>query len=209
MDVELKNVMLTNERLEYLIYKKIIIKEQKKDECVKDLLFWIFYKLYDVNYEKYPNFEDESKIKLNLLSNFDKKKEIYKQHKLKKEDIENDLIYNKVISITGFTALCLHYNINIIINNKRSYYVIGFFDCEEKKVPVLVYNQTFSIMYNNLKYFKNYYKLPSVHKSIDVVSKYKLNELKEIANTNNILIEGKKIDIYNKLKIQIISLINL
>jgi len=209
MNFELQNFMFTTERLDNLLYKKIIIKEKRKKEYVKDLLFWIFYKIYNVNYEKYPDFEDESKIKFDLLSNFDKKKEIYKQYKLKKEDLENDLIYNKVISIIGFTALCLHYNINIIINNKRSYYVIGFFDCEEKKVPVLVYNQSFSILYNNLKYFKNYYKLPSIHKSMDVISKYKLGQLQEIANTNNILIEGKKIDIYDKLKKQIIPLINL
>ena len=205
----LTEYMLTGERLESLLYKKIIIKNEKKNEYVKDLLFWIFYKLYNVNYEKYPNFEDESKIKFDLLSKFDTKKEIYKQHKLKKEDVENDLIYNKVISIIGFTALCLHYNINIIIKNNKSYYVVGFFDCEEKKVPVLVHNESFSILYNNLNYFKDYYKLPSIHKSIDVISKYKLAELKEIASKNNIKIEGKKSDIYDKIKKNIIPLINL
>ena len=107
--------MLSKERLESLLYKKHIVKKIIVNENVKDSLFWIFYKLYDVNYEKYPEFETESKIKFDLLSKYDKKKEIFKEYKLKKEDIENDLIYNKVISINGFTALCLYYNINVII----------------------------------------------------------------------------------------------
>ena len=64
--------MLTNERLDSLLYKKdIVVTKPIVTENVKDTLFWIFYKLFDVNYEKYPDFETESKIKFDLLSKFD------------------------------------------------------------------------------------------------------------------------------------------
>ena len=44
--------MLTTERLDSLLYKKITIKKIIAKENVKDGLFWIFYKLFDINYEK-------------------------------------------------------------------------------------------------------------------------------------------------------------
>ena len=203
--------MLTNERLDSLLYKKdIVVVKQIVRENVKDTLFWIFYKLFDVNYEKYPDFETESKIKFDLLSKFDNKKEMFKQYKLKKEDVENDLIYSKVISITGFVALCLYYNINIIITVKKTYFVVGTFDCNETKFPVLCYdNNNFKILNNNLSYFKNYYKLPSVDKSLHVISKYKVSELKDIAIMNEIPVDGNKKDIYELLKKNIMPLINL
>ena len=58
-------------------------------------------------------------------------------------------------------------------------------------------------------YFENYYKLPSIDKSLNVISKYKVNELKEIAIINEISIDGNKKDIYEKLKNEITPLINL
>ena len=202
--------MLSKERLESLLYKKHIVKKIIVNENVKDSLFWIFYKLYDVNYEKYPEFETESKIKFDLLSKYDKKKEIFKEYKLKKEDIENDLIYNKVISINGFTALCLYYNINVIITDNKSYFLIGVFNCKETKFPVLSYsNNNFNLLSNNLLFFDNYYKHVLLDKPLNVISKYKVSELKEIANIIGVIPEGNKKDLYEKLKNKLIPLINL
>ena len=205
------NYMLTNERLDSLLYKKqVCVKKAVVKENVKDNMFWIFYKLFDINYEKYPDFETESKLKFELLSKFDNKKEIFKEYKLKKEEIENDLIYNKVISVPGFIALCLYYNINIIITNKKTYFPVGTFDCVETKFPVLSYdNNNFKLISNNLEYFKNYYKLPGINKSLEVISKYKVSELKDIAINNEISIDGNKKDIYEILKKNITPLINL
>lgn len=203
--------MLTNERLDSLLYKKqLYVKKAVVKENVKDNLFWIFYKLFDINYEKYPDFETESKLKFELLSKFDNKKELFKEYKLKKEEIENDLIYNKVISIPGFIALCLYYSINIIITNKKTYFPVGTFDCIETKFHVLSHNNNnFKLISNNLEYFENYYKLPCINKSLEVISKYKVSELKDIAINNEISIDGNKKDIYEILKKNITPLINL
>ena len=202
--------MLTTERLDSLLYKKITIKKIIAKENVKDGLFWIFYKLFDINYEKYPDFETESKIKFDLLSKFDNNKELFKQYKLKREDIENDLIYNKVISIRGFIALCIYNNINIIVTNKKTYFPVGKFDCAKTKFPVLSYsNNNFKVMTNNLSYFDTYYKLPCIDKALEVISKYKVSELKNIAVKNEISIDGNKKNIYEKLKENIHPLINL
>lgn len=202
--------MLTSDRLDSLLYKKITIKKIIAKENVKDGLFWIFYKLFDINYEKYPDFETESKIKFDLLSKFDNNKELFKQYKLKREDIENDLIYNKVISIRGFIALCIYNNINIIVTNKKTYFPVGKFDCAKTKCPVLSYsNNNFTLMSNNLSYFDTYYKLPCIDKSLEVISKYKVSELKNIAIKNEISIDGNKKNIYEKLKQNINLLINL
>ena len=193
--------MLSKERIDSLLYKKHIIIKPVVKEIVKDSLFWIFYKLFDVNYEKYPDFELESKIKFELLSKFQNKKDLFKQYKLKKEHVENDLIYNKAISMIGFVALCLYYNINVIITNKNTYYPIGTCDCKESKFHVVSYkNNNFNILSNNLLIFENKYKLPFIDKSMHVISKYKVTELKEIAKLNDISINGNKGEIYETLK---------
>ena len=202
--------MLSKQRLESLLYKKHKIKKIVVQENVKDPLFWIFYKIYNVNYEKYPDFELESKIKFELLSKFNNKKDIFKEYKLKKEDVENDLIYNKIISLKGFAALCLYYNINVIVTHNKSYFLIGTYDCKETKFPVLSYsNNNFNILSNNLLFFENYYKHPQLDKSLHVISKYKVSELKYIANKIGVLPEGNKNEIYEKLKNKLIPLINL
>ena len=203
--------MLSIERIESLLYKRPVFSKKKVvNENVKDILFWAFYKLYNINYEKYPDYELESKIKFDLLSKFNSKKDIFKQYKLKKEDVENDLIYNKIISLNGFTALCLYYGISIILTHKKTYFLVGIFDCKETKYPVLSYsNSNFNILSKNLLFFDNYYKYPLLDKSLHVISKYKVTELKEIAIKLGLTIEGNKNEIYEKLKTELIPLINL
>lgn len=204
--------MLTTKRIDSLLFKKHKVKKinVNQEEHVKDKLFWIFYKLYNIDYEKYPDFELESKIKFDLLSKYNSKKDIFKQYKLKKDEVENDLIYNKVISIMGFTALCLYYSINLIISNKKTYFLIGTFDCKETKYPVLsIDNNNFNILSNNLLFFENYYKHPFIDKPLYVISKYKSQELKDIAKKLQLPTDKNKADIYENIKKELIPLINL
>ena len=151
--------------------------------------------------------KEESKIKISLFKDFDKKKQYYKEHKLKKEDIHDDLIFNKNISLIGFCSLCLHYSLSCIIEYKKMYYTIGTLDGEGGYPSINLDNC--EIKNNTLEYYKLYYKVPSIFNSLESISKYKVSELQTIAKKNNINTFGKKTDIYEQLKKELLNLYNL
>ena len=195
--------------IENLLYKNIVIKKNNivEELNIKDNLFWIFYKLYNLNYEKYPNYEEESKLKFDLFKDFEKKKQEYKEHKLKKGDIHTDLIFNKNISLVGFCSLCINYNLSCIIEYKKMYYTIGTIENEIKYPSVNL--STNEIKMNTLEYYKSNYKVPNIFNSLESISKYKVSDLELIAKKNNIKISGKKLDIYEQIKKELLNLYNL
>ena len=207
----LEQYMLLNKRLNDLVYRTVKKKKKEKSNfIVKDELFWIFYKLKNINYEKYPNFEEENDIKYNLISNFDKHKDIFKQFKLKMEDIQEDLIYSKLISFIGFTALCLFYKINFILVKDRCYFLIGMFDCTETNYPTLkVENDNLHFIESKISNYANYYKIPYICKPIQAISKYKVSEIKELCTTLEIATDDTKKELYEKIKNKLTCLFNL
>ena len=202
----LEKFSLDNKQIELLLYKKPIVNTRIEQEHknVKDTMFWLFYNLYNKDCDSYPDYETETKIKFNVIDNF--KKNIFKSFKIKREDIENDLIYKKIISVIGFVSLCIHYNINCILIYKKTYYIISLDDSDINHFPILnLYN--FKLEKNVS--FKEFYKIPSLYRSILPINNYKLTELKSIAKINNVPVDGKKSDIYEALKKEINVYINL
>ena len=213
MELErLAEYVLTQENMNALLYKKEIIHHEKthKQENVKDILFWLFYKLYNKQYDSYPDYELENKIKFDLLTNYESKKNTFKRYNIKKENVESNLLYEKIISITGFVALCLYNEISCILVRNNSYIFIGDLMNEDKETnyPIISIETNNYVINNDIKY-NDYYKLPCITKSINAIGTYKVNDLKEIATKNNIKIDGNKTSIYEHLKKNIEVLINL
>lgn len=208
---QLEQYMLTNKRCNDLLYRTIEKKNKKKQNyIVKDELFWNFYKFKNINYEKYPSFEEENEIKYNLISNFDKKKDMFKQFKLKKEDVQEDIIYNKLISLIGFTALCLFYKLNIILVKDKCYFLIGVFDCTETNYHTLkIENDNYIFIKSNINNYVNYYKIPYIFKPLYAISNYKVSEIKQICTILDIYTDGTKKELYEKIKHKLTCLFNL
>ena len=213
MELErLTDYVLTQENISALLYKKEIIHHEKihKQENVKDTLFWLFYKLYNKQYDSYPDYESENKIKFDLLTNYESKKSVFKRYNMKKENVEYNLLYDKIISITGFVALCLYNEINCILVRKNSYIFIGDLMNTDKETNYPIISiETNNYVMNNAINYKDYYELPCITKSIHSIGTYKVSELKDIASKNDIKVDGNKTSIYAHLKKNIEILINL
>ena len=206
MDI-LESYVLNSNRLNDLMYKTVKKKQLPREEIVKDKLFWFFYKLFNKNYTDYPDFEKETNIKFEVLTNYDKNKSLFKQYFLKKEDVETDLIYNKTISLVGFCALCLYYSISCIIVNKKCIFTIG--TIHDVTNVLKINNHTYFLEEDSFKNYISYYNVSSLFRSIEPISKYKVAELKEIAKKTNICAEGNKTKIYECLKRELETFNNL
>lgn len=213
MELErLSEYVLTQENMNSLLYKKEIIHYEKKhkEENVKDTLFWLFYKLYNKHYDSYPDYELENKIKFDLLTNYESKKNTFKRYNIKKENVESNVLYDKILSITGFVALCLYNEINCVLVRKNSYIFIGdLMNIDNETNYPVISIETNNYVSNNDINYKDYYELPCITKSINAIGTYKVNDLKEIARKNNIIVDGNKTSIYEHLKKTIDILINL
>ena len=92
----------------------------------KDKLFWCFY-IMKYGMDNYNliiqnHFKIETSIKLDTAESLINYEILLKQHKLKRQEIENELVNEKKISLRGLHALCLIHNINILIIFDKAYY---------------------------------------------------------------------------------------
>ena len=91
-----------------------------------DTLFWCFY-IIENGHEAYHmtgnhKFQIEKNKKISFIEKIRANKTIMKAHKLKINAIENDLLNNRYITKKTFIALCILYDINIIIIFDNYYY---------------------------------------------------------------------------------------
>lgn len=149
----------------------------------------------------------ETKLRYNLIEVMQKKdfKTILKTHKLKIDEIVNDLGNIGNITIDTFKALCVYYKINYCLKNKNI--------CEINKN---VDNDSYFMIEGNTMYLQkktldnikqSYYIVDSITKPFKSISTYKVADLKDICNRLDILsleekngnIKLKKNDYYNKI----------
>ena len=133
------------EKQETQIYKKQLEekKEEKKEEKRethninansnsylfyvtrdKDKLFWTFYiMLNGEDAYKYlkTKFVTEKEIKIGAVEKMRKLPNVFKQHKLNKVRIENELSGDIPLTLEGFYGLCVIYNISAIFMKKNCY----------------------------------------------------------------------------------------
>jgi len=90
----------------------------------KDKLFWVFYIMLNGEDEyKYlkTKFVTEKEIKIGAVEKMRKLPNVFKQHRLNKVRIENELSGDVPLTLEGFYGLCIIYNISGIFMKKNCY----------------------------------------------------------------------------------------
>ena len=169
----------------------------------KDKLFWAFYiMLNGEDAYKYlkTKFVTEKEIKIGAVEKMRKLPNVFKQHKLNKVRIENELSGDVPLTLEGFYGLCIIYNISAIFMKKNCYcelYGLGdssvahIIEEVEGGIGVHVFKmKTISLDYAK-QVRESKWKMENVLTPIKSISSYTHAELLEIynkvtcINTNN------------------------
>jgi len=179
-----------------------------------DALFWIFYivqhGLSHYEFIKNDAFKVEKEWKIKEIEHVRKRKGLLKANKIKKTEVENQLINEKKIDLKTLEALCLLYKKNIVYIWGRKY--IEFLHDPTDKIYVCELKQNKTKMYHDeyvetiLEICRNkYWKIDNIKKPLKSFSAYLLPELQRICGKLNIEMfhsSGKKKtkkDLYQKI----------
>jgi len=185
----------------------------------KDQLFWCFYYIlhdehgYELVHKN--NFEYETKIKIKAIEKLRQKKDILKQHNIKLSNIEQEFSINEKTSIEGLYALCLLYNIRIILIKKYIYFDMGIND-KVNGIIELDNNNNYSVKRDNKFFYQfdtstinkivdNKMKIMNANKMIKGVSSYTLDDIQKISVNlqieiyNNVGKKRTKNDLYQEI----------
>ena len=172
--------------------KQYMKKEPINDEKMvneNDKLFWFWY-IFTHGYEKYEflgknKYKTEMKIKTNLVEMINKKKKELKKLKIKLNDIEQEIIYSKKISINSFMVILYVTSINLVYFTDVVYYEINN-EVFDKKIIIYhdkkndIFEMKNNVIIEEIK--KKKYIITSLNKQIKAISSYKSSELKNICD---------------------------
>jgi hypothetical protein len=173
-----------------------VIKKPKKYIIVSDNVFFSLYsKKNNLNsFDMGEYNETNEKIKI---------AECLEKIKFKnKEEIINNLVYEKTIQLDTINILCMHYKFNLVMIKNRTYVKMKYADDTS---PFLYIN-------DNGQYLENPPDIQSlleinIEKPLRTVSYYKLGDLQEIAVKLKIDIEKKKKqELYDSIKMVLSTL---
>jgi hypothetical protein len=160
----------------------------------KDKLFWAFYiMLNGEDAYKYlkTKFVIEKEIKIGAVEKMRKLPNVFKNHKLNKVRIENELSGDVPLTLEGFYGLCIIYNISAIFMKKNCYCELyGVGDTLETHIVEEVEGglgiHIFKTKEASLEYVKQVreskWKMETVLTPIKSISSYTHAELLEIYN---------------------------
>jgi hypothetical protein len=167
-----------------------IIKKTKKYIIIQDNLFFALYsKKNNLNNFDMAEYNDVNE-KIKIAEQLEKMK--FKN----KEDIVNNLVYDKTINLDTFNVICLFYKLNIIFIKNRTYVKMKY---SEDDTSFLYINDKGQYLETE----QDVDKLLEVNmeKPLRAVSFYKLGELQEMATKLNIDTEKKKKqELYDSIK---------
>lgn len=170
--------------------------------CQKDKLFWCFYIIL-FGMEKYEidtfhSFSVEKKLKIESIERMGSLTQKLKDLKIKRVEIENELLSNNDVSLKCLYTLCAIHSISIIIIVGKKYYMFDFdssSNLKDKKQNVIfrqssgefsVYTgetPTESTLVNSL------YLVENVCKPIKSATSYLVSELKDLCVKMSIPLE--------------------
>ena len=182
-------------------------KNKKVEEDIfvpkeKDKLFWCIYVIINgiENYELINNkfFEIEKKNKIESVEKIRDNKDKLKQEKLRKTEIEDELVNNNIISLKGLHALALINKLSIIYVGKNFYYKFLYND--DKPNIIINNNNNIGLKFNYTEKFltnilTNYWEIENYNKPLKGISSYSIKELTDICTRLKINIldnNGKK-----------------
>tara|TARA_B100000780_G_scaffold224320_1_gene163427 strand:- start:251 stop:994 length:744 start_codon:yes stop_codon:yes gene_type:complete len=159
----------------------------------QDLLFWCFYIIYkgDDLYHQTINhvFRTEKDMKIRTIEILAGKRELMKTNKLKRIEIENELLNEKKITLKGLKALCLAYDVSICLVKGCVFYEFDFNKNNERGIiihndKIGVYTDHNSAYYN--KIVGTHYQITNATKPINAISGYTLGKLQDICKQLNL-----------------------
>ena len=187
----------------------------------KDTLFWCYY-IIKYGYDDYEmvtqKFSVEKNLKIECITQIRKDKELLKKYKLKRSEIESELLNDEILSLKGFLTLCIYNNINFLLIDNRKYYELVVNDqvehdkvscniikCERGKYTVDITDEKEIIENKLTTYRNNYYKIENLTKPIKSFSTYSLPDMIEICDNLKISVTGpdgkklKKKELYTEI----------
>ncbi len=206
-----KKITITNENREKTIKNQSIVKAEpsvkldimsptkvmiKKEEnftpLQKDKLFWCFYIIlkgideYEMN--KNTAFASEKKFKIDTVEKLRFMKDKLKELKIKRNDIEDELVNKECITTKSLQVLCLIYKVSIIYISGKKYSeflfaeddkITGIIDQGQEKKDLSVKN-TIDLEYiSTVK--KTYWFIENIHKPLNAPSAYTIKDLQDIS----------------------------
>ena len=209
--------MLTKENFDRYISSIIVqdmslvgkLKQNNNYYLVKDedCLFWCFYILkygmenYMVN--KGRQYNVMQKIKIKSIEEIKSINDMIKQYKLKKTDIEQNMLYDTQIHKSSFFYLCLYYKLNVVIVEDNVYYECIGDDSIGSVIHMIKKEKHHYMIYNQIEndYATKYYKITNVSKPLLSISSYKVADLQDICKKLKIPLPEKtlKKEMYEKI----------
>lgn len=175
-----------------LVNDEVIKKEENFTPLQKDKLFWCFYIIlkgideYEMN--KNTAFATEKKFKIDTVEKLRFMKDKLKELKIKRNDIEDELVNKVCISTKSLQVLCLIYKISIIYISGKKYSeflfaeddkITGIIDQGSEKNDLSVKN-TIDLDYISTVR-KNYWFIENMQKPLNAPSAYTIKELQDIS----------------------------
>ena len=183
---------------ENMVVTKCSITEKKSPDIFspseKDKLFWCFFVLVN-GFEEYElskksSFKCEKEFKILSVEKLSAFKDKLKELKLKKTEIQDELVNQNVIGIKALYALCIINNMNLLYVKDRLLYELNTGAESEFKI-IINENNNIYIPYNlddsKLAFYReNYWKIENIQKPLNAFSGYSLGELQDICKKLNI-----------------------
>ena len=161
----------------------------------KDTLFWCYYIMkYGLTKYNMVNhvFKEKQKIKIDLIYLIRENKEQLKKMKYKRIKLENNLLYERKISLQTFFCLCHLNNFNVYVVEDNRY-------VQNKGVKGVTIiqkrNEQYGIMPLSTEYISKivnkYWKVDDLDNPLKRFSSYKAQDLRDICKKLNINIYDK------------------
>jgi hypothetical protein len=168
-----------------LIFKK----EENFTPLQKDKLFWCFYIILkgidDYEMNKNTAFANEKKFKIDTVEKLRFMKDKLKELKIKRNEIEDELVNKDCISTKSLQVLCLIYKISIIYISGKKYSEFLFAE-SDKITGIIEQNKELSVKNTiDLEYIstvkKTYWFIENIQKPLNAPSAYTLKDLQDIS----------------------------
>jgi hypothetical protein len=167
----------------------LIKNEEHFTPLQKDKLFWCFYIILkgidDYEMNKNTAFATEKKFKIDTVEKLRFMKDKLKELKIKRNDIEDELVNKDCITPKTLKVLCLIYKISIIYISGKKYSEFLFAENDkitgiiEQKKELSVKN-TIDLDYISLVR-KSYWFIENIQKPLNAPSAYTIKDLQDIS----------------------------
>jgi len=178
-----KNNIENKESKNINFQNKVNESNNSKMSLLQDTLFWCFFIIlkgeqeYDLNH----SFKREKEFKIESIEKLRMIKSELKAVKLRLNELEDELLNEKKITIKSLIALCLLYKINIMYIWKNKY--IEMINNADEKINVIINEKNVNEILKDISIVKinyyrvNYWCIENISKPLKAIASYTRDEL--------------------------------